>query len=336
LSAAILFFSLALAGLPARAMAESLETLSSRAAFAAAIRANSIPLPAAPQPALSPAPAKTDASRANKNGLHAYFIDVGQGDAEYLELPNGKTVLIDGGPAEVTGDPHPPDGQEIVYGNPPLAGFIAQHNIRSIDYVVLTHPHFDHYAGLDYVFTHVQVGTFYDTRMRNDINVEKLRAKIANRGVNTVYPAEGDSLNWAPGEVAVRVFNSCPSEGSSDDGRVLNNCSIALKVTYQNTSIFYSGDIQSDVESRLAAKYGAQLRSDVLKVGHHGSRSSSGAAFLKAVKPKTAYISVGKDNSYGHPTQAALSRLKAAGAKVYRTDKDGTQEYDIAAAGATR
>ncbi|MDD2772285.1 MAG: ComEC/Rec2 family competence protein [Elusimicrobiales bacterium] len=326
---------MALAGLPARAKSESLETLSSRAAFAAAIRANSISLPAAPQPSFAPAPAKTGAGRADKNGLHAYFIDVGQGDAEYLELPNGKTALIDGGPAEVTGDPHPPDGQEIVYGNPPLAGFIAQHNIRSIDYVVLTHPHFDHYAGLDYVFTHVQVGTFYDTRERNDINIEKLRAKIANLGVNTVYPAEGDSLNWAP-EVAVRVFNSCSAEGSSSDGQVLNNCSIALKVTYQNTSIFYSGDIQSDVESRLVSKYGAQLQSDVLKVGHHGSRTSSSAAFLKAVKPKTAYIEVGKDNSYGHPTQAALSRLKAAGAKVYRTDRDGTQEYDIAAAGATR
>jgi beta-lactamase superfamily II metal-dependent hydrolase len=100
-------------------------------------------------------------------------------------------------------------------------------------------------------------------------------------------------------------------------------------MTYQNTSLLFTGDVQADAEAQMVSKYGSKLQADVLKVGHHGSSGSSSAAFLNMVKPKAAYISVGKGNSYGHPTQAALSRLQAAGAAVYRTDLSGTQEYTI-------
>jgi len=125
------------------------------------------------------------------------------------------------------------------------------------------------------------------------------------------------------------VLNSCSTPGQSTDGNVLNDCSIVLHVTYQNTSILYTGDMQSDVEAKLVSKYGAALQSDVLKVGHHGSATASSVPFLNMVKPKYAYIEVGAGNTFGHPTQAALGRLQGAGAKIFRTDTDGTQEYRI-------
>jgi competence protein ComEC len=254
--------------------------------------------------------------------LNAYFISVGQGDSEYIELPNGRNALIDGGPAG-------PGGPA---STPLLAQFLTQHGITHINYVVLTHPHADHFTGLKYVFDHVTVDNFYDTREANPgaAALTTLRDEIAGDGHTVItYPAAGDSLPWDPGEVQVSVLNSCSTPGQSTDGNVLNDCSIVLKVSYQNGSILYTGDMESDVEAQLVSRYGTALQADVLKVGHHGSNTASSVAFLNAVRPKYAYIEVGAHNTFGHPTQAALSRLQAVGAKIYRTDLDGTQEYTI-------
>lgn len=249
------------------------------------------------------------------NPLNAYFISVGQGDSEYIELPNGKNVLIDGGPNPTTS----------------LAQFLSNHNVTHINYVVLTHPHSDHFDGLIYVFNHISVDNFYDTREDNtgSSTVKKLREKVQSLGVNVSYPAEGDYLDWDPGEVQVRVLNSCSQDGASNSGAVLNDCSIVLKVTYENTSILYTGDMQSDQEARLVSAYGSQLQSDVLKVGHHGSNTATSMEFLNAVKPRYAYIELGKNNKFGFPAPVTLSDLQAVGATVYRTDTDGTLEFRI-------
>ncbi len=247
--------------------------------------------------------------------LNAYFVSVGQGDAEYIELPNGKNVLIDGGPNPTA----------------PLVQFLSQHNVTHIDYVVLTHPHLDHYIGLNYVFSNLKVDNFYDTREENTgvASAKALRDKVKALGINTIYPTAGDDLDWDPGEVQVKVLNACSNPGTSGSGPVLNNCSIVLKVTYQNTSILYMGDLQSDMEDKLVATYGSQLQSDVLKVGHHGSNTATSAAFLAMVKPKYAYMEVGKLNTFNFPAPVTVSNLAAAGAVLYRTDRDGTQEYRI-------
>ncbi len=270
-------------------------------------------------PGACPAPSPAAPARAG-GALHAWFISVGQGDSEFLELPNGKTALIDGGPADPTGA-----------GDPPLARFLAQHGVTSVDYVVLTHPHADHFTGLRYVFSHARVGNFYDTREDNPgaPTLKLLRGQAAASGAAVSYPAAGDELPWDAGEVEVKVLNSCSQPGQSTAGNVLNDCSIVLKITYQNTSMLLTGDMQGDIEARLVSQYGAGLQSDVLKVGHHGSATASTGPFLAAVRPKYAYIEVGTGNTFGHPTQAALARLQAAGARVFRTDLDGTQEYTI-------
>ncbi len=251
-------------------------------------------------------------------GLNVYFLNVGQGDAIYLELPGGKNALIDGGPSRAaTGG---------------LAGFLAEKKVSHIDNVVLTHPHSDHYNGLQYVFSNLTVGSFYDTRLDNTgaQGDETIRTQIAALGVNTVYPAAGDNLNWSAPGVDIKVFNSCDKPIASKKSDTINNCSIVLRLSYGGSSVLFTGDLQNDAELLLAEKYGSALKSDVLKVGHHGSKYSSTTAFLAAVKPARAYIEVGKNN-YGHPTQDALGRLLAAGAKIFRTDLDGTLQVSMQA-----
>jgi beta-lactamase superfamily II metal-dependent hydrolase len=247
-------------------------------------------------------------------GFNIYFLSVGQGDSEYIELPNGQNVLIDGGPYSA--------------GNSVLAQFLSEKNITKIDHVVLTHPHSDHYKGLQYVFSNIKVDNFYDTRMNNTGTSadEALRAQAKDLGVNLVYPAPGDSLSWGPGGIGAKVFNSCPEPVQSGSGNAINNCSITIKVSYQGTSALFVGDAEADVEAEMVSAYGQELKSDVLKVGHHGSKYSSSQAFLEAVSPARAYIEVGQNN-YGHPAQASMNRIAALGTQIFRTDLDGTLKF---------
>lgn len=271
-------------------------------------------LAAAPAVEIPLAPVPQDATLyAAGPGLNVYFLNVGQGDAIYMELPGGRNALIDGGPSgSATGG---------------LAKFLAAKKVSKIDHVVLTHPHSDHYNGLQYVFSNIAVENFYDTRLDNKGAAadNTLRDQVRALGVNTVYPAPGDRLDWSAPGVEIKVFNSCPVESASKTSKVINNCSIMFKLSYNGSSMLFTGDTEGETEEALAAKYGAELRADVLKVGHHGSKYSSTNAFLKAVQPARAYIEVGKNN-YGHPTQDALGRLLGSGAKVFRTDLDDTQE----------
>ena len=315
------FAGLFLGGYPLKA--ERLETLSVNGGLTdiSVISARDAVVPLAAPPAAVEVSIK---GARGSNALKVYFVDVGQGDAEYIELPNGQNVLIDGGPANKEGGPadttHPAN-------DPPLAHFLLQKGIKRIDHVVLTHPHADHYVGLKYVFTRLPVGNFYDTRKDNPgvSTVRDLAAKVP--GIKVSYPAPGDYLNWGP-EVQAKVFNSCPDAAAAVPVSP-NNCSIVIKLTYQNASLLFTGDLEAAAEAQVVPKYGAELRADVLKVGHHGSAGASSDLFLNTVKPRLAYIEVGQNNPYGHPRQQTLDRLQAIGAKIYRTDLAGTLDYPL-------
>ncbi|MDD2805856.1 MAG: MBL fold metallo-hydrolase [Elusimicrobiales bacterium] len=273
-------------------------------------------LAAAPKVEIPLAPVPQNATVLSAGpGLNVYFINVGQGDAIYLELPGGKNALIDGGPSGSASGP--------------LAGFLKAKNVTHLDNVMLSHPHSDHYNGLNYVLDNIKVDNFYDTRLDNKGAVadETVRAKVSGLGINTVYPAAGDSLDWSA-PVAIKVFSACSSPMASKQSETINNCSIVMKLSYNGTSILFTGDLQNDAELSLVQKYGAELKADVLKVGHHGSKYSSTTPFLQAVKPAKAYIEVGKNN-YGHPTQDALDRLVKSGAEIFRTDLEDTIEFSV-------
>ena len=247
--------------------------------------------------------------------LNAYFINVGQGDAIYLEFPNGTNALIDGGPS-----------------GEPVYKFLKEKGVTKLDRVVLTHPHSDHYRGLKKVFTAFDVKNYYDTRAENvdaqgDNNLRDLAA--AEPGCKMLYPEPGSNLNW-DSNVTVKVLNSCSDAVQMHDNDETNNCSLVLRVYYNGHGILLMGDAESTIENAMMRIYKSGLNSTYMKIGHHGARTSSSAQFLARVQPKVAIISVGKDNVYGHPHKEALDRLRAAGAQIFTT-LGGTQTLAIPA-----
>jgi len=247
--------------------------------------------------------------------LNIYYVDVGQGDATYIELPNGHNVLIDGGPSGA-----------------PIAKFLKDKGVTTIDHVVLTHPHSDHYRGLKKVFEMVDVKNFYDSKAENveakgDNNLRELAD--AEPACKTHYPEAGNNLNW-DSRVTVKILNTCSDPVQLKYNDDVNNCSIVLRLYYNGQGLLFTGDAESPIENAMMRVFKSGLESYALKVGHHGSRYSSTDQFLARVKPKVALISVGVDNVYGHPHKEALDRLRNAGAKIFMTT-GGTQTLTIPA-----
>lgn len=236
--------------------------------------------------------------------LKVHFLDVGQGDSEYLELPGGKTMLIDAG--------NPENGEDIVSD-------IKKSGHDRVDYLIATHPHSDHIGGMEKVIQSLQIGTFYMPRTsesdtpttevyKNLLQAVKgkgLKVHTAKAGV-TVYSGNNGSA----------VFVAPNGTGYGD----LNQYSGVLLLTYGKNRFLFTGDAGTVSEKQITA----DVKADVLKVGHHGSSTATGAEFLKRVSPKYAVIEVGRDNSYGLPAQSTLTKLKKIGAAIYRTDRLGT------------
>ncbi len=247
--------------------------------------------------------------------LNAYFVNVGQGDAIYLEFPNGTNALIDGGPSA-----------------DPIYKFLKEKGVTKLDRVVLTHPHSDHYRGLKKVFNAFEVKNYYDTRAENvdamgDNNLRQLASE--EPGCKTIYPEPGSNLNWDR-NVTVKVLSSCSEAVQMHNNDETNNCSLVLRVYYNGHAILLMGDAEATIETAMMRIYRSGLNSTYIKVGHHGARTSTSAQFLARVQPQIAIISVGKDNVYGHPHKEALDRLRAAGAQIYTTI-GGTQSLTIPA-----
>lgn len=247
--------------------------------------------------------------------LGVTFIDVGQGDAIFIEFPNGKKALIDGGSSGTIVD-----------------NFLRSKGVTRLDYVALTHPHSDHYRGLKKVFEKYQVDNYYDTKAENrdavgDNNLRDLAR--AEPGCKTHYPKPGDILNWDP-KVTVKVFNACWQPVIMHENDETNNCSLVVRLYYNGNGVLLTGDANSDIETEMLSHFKSGLQSNILKVGHHGSRTSTSDAFLARVRPDYAFISVGIGNKYGHPHQETIARLRNAGAKIYMTTS-GTQSFVIPA-----
>jgi competence protein ComEC len=233
--------------------------------------------------------------------LKVYFLDVGQGDSEIV-VADGKAMLIDAGTNAST---------------TALLRDIKRLGITRFDVVVGTHPHEDHIGGMDRVINQFAIGTIYMPRVITTTKTfTDVLTAIKSKGLTVTTPVVGSSFTLGSATCTILA----PSAVSSDD---LNNASIVIKVTYGNASFLFAGDAETQSESAMLLGANS-LKADVLKVGHHGSSSSTTPNFLKAVSPKYAVIEVGAGNDYGHPHQVTLNKLAAAGVKVYRTDLNGT------------
>lgn len=231
--------------------------------------------------------------------LKAHFIDVGQGDSCFVELPNGQTMLIDAGTAQY--------GSRVV-------GYVRGLGYDSIDYVVATHPDADHIGGMSAVLGSLGVGTFYMPDCASTTQTyEGMLDALADSGAKVVEAKAGVSI-VSSGDLNVRfVLPVSIQEGSTNEN------SAVIWINYGGRTYYLTGDADS---SDLASA--ALGHADVLKVSHHGSSTGTSTSLLNRITPDAAVISVGAGNSYGHPTASVLSMLYACGADVYRTDAQGT------------
>lgn len=242
---------------------------------------------------------KASASTFSGDTLRVNYIDVGQGDSIFIELPNKETMLIDAGEA---------------YEADNVINYIKNLGISKIDYIVGTHPHTDHIGGLEEVINTFDVGSIY---MPKATSTSKTYLDLL-----TTISDKGLSVKTAKSGVVILDEDNLKLEfiaPNSDSYSELNNYSAVLKLTYLDNTFLFMGDAETLSEDEITSDVDA----DVIKVGHHGSDSSSSVEFVKKVSPEYAIIMVGEGNSYNHPYQSIIDRYLGVGAKVLRTDLDG-------------
>ena len=231
--------------------------------------------------------------------LKVHFLDVGQGDSCFIELPNKETMLIDAGESE--------------YGDS-IVTYIYGQGYDTLDYVVATHPHADHIGGMADVLNTFNIRNFYATAFTTTTQTyERMLDAVENSGA-AVHEVMAGSVILDEPELLVEVV--APKTLSDDS----NNSSVVIKLTYGENKFLFTGDAEKSEEDDIWTN----IKCDVLKVGHHGSATSSSANFLKKVDPTYAVISCGMGNKYGHPTDEVLERLNSRNIEVFRTDLQGT------------
>jgi len=243
--------------------------------------------------------------------LKVTFLDVGQGDCAVIETPGGRVILVDTGGKGPFGDRD--EGKKTV------EPYLRHEGVSHIDAILLTHPHSDHIGGADTLLKDMPVDVLLDNGEPTQPALEqKLLGDAAQRNVPCLPVLRGEHIDLGDG-VGIEILG--PTADEVEDDRP-NNCSIVVRLSYGRNVFLFTGDAEKREEQDLLdVRY--RLKCDVLKVGHHGSDTSSTDEFIKACSPREAVVSVGAHNSYGHPSDDVIARLKRAGAHVDRTDKVG-------------
>jgi competence protein ComEC len=254
-------------------------------------------------------------SGAPRGKLRVTVLDVGQGDSVLVDLPDGSGMLIDGG--GMVGNP-------IDLGARVIQPVLRARRRRRLEAMVLTHPHPDHFGGLVSTLPLVEVGELWDTGQGEALSAGPRYAALVDgaraRGIPIRRPGDLCGAAREAGGATIEVLAPCPTYGpdaSANDG------SLVLRISYGGRAALLTGDVEHEGERALLALAPGSLRADFLKVGHHGSRTSSSPAFLAAVRPALAAISAGVRNRFGHPHPSTLAGLEARGIEVLRTDQGG-------------
>ena len=250
-----------------------------------------------------PSPAPVDSERA----LSVTFLSVGQGDCVLLVAPDGKTMLVDAGPYDAFDT---------------IRETLDERGVTALDAVIATHPHADHIGSMAAVLDAYPVGAFYTIAQEADTPLYRQMRDALNRsGCPIAYPVGGQTIAWSE-TCTVTVLS--PIAGYPDPEEQ-NDASLVLHVRYGDTAVLLTGDAEALAEKRMLDTFPhSMLKADVLKLGHHGSSSSTGFSFFLAVSPDFAVASCGAGNEYGHPHLETLSLLYDTRTALYRTDCDGT------------
>lgn len=256
------------------------------------------------------------APKLHRGEFEVSVLDVGQGDSIFVAAPTGKTMLVDGGgqagAEAISGARSGPDTGESI-----VSPYLWSRGIKALDVVALTHAHHDHLDGLHAVLANFRVGELWVGRDEETPAFLALLAEARARGTRIVQQVQGRDFDWG----GVRTHVLWPAD-ISQVTKPSNDNSLVMAMDDGAVNFLLPGDIEKKVENELVAE-AAPLRADFLKVPHHGSKTSSTDAFVAAVAPKFAVVSVGDGNQFGHPVDAVVERYTAAGVRFLRTDRDG-------------
>ena len=236
--------------------------------------------------------------------LAVNFLDVGQGDCEFIQLPDGKCMLIDAGVSDSASK---------------IASKISELGYEKIDYLIATHPHADHIGGMKRIVENFEIGEIYMPKAStNTKTFENLLQAISDKGLS-INTAKAGKVLYESDDLKIEFLAPI-----SDSYKDLNNYSAVIRLQYGNTVFLFTGDAEELAEGEILNAYSkSALKADVLKVGHHGSNTASSADFINSVMPKYAVIEVGEGNTYNHPHIEAVNTLNAVGAEILRTDLNG-------------
>ena len=248
-----------------------------------------------------------------RDNLEINFIDVGQGDSTLIRVSN-KTILIDGGGSSY--------GETFDVGEQTLFPYLLDRGINTIDYVIVSHFDSDHCQGLNFIMENMKVKNAIISSLGQESNEYDTFLSLAKKqNTNLIYVKKGDIIKI--GDCTIKIL--FPDNEPITDNKKNNNA-IVFKFLWKNISILFTGDIEEKAENKILSLYSdnlEELKSTILKVAHHGSKTSTTKAFLEAVKPQFALIGVGEDNNFGHPNSGVIERLESIGCEIYRTDKYG-------------
>lgn len=249
-----------------------------------------------------------------KNGVEIYFLDVGQGDSTIIRTAKNKTIVIDGGEGEKSG---------FDYGKNVLFPFLINKGVRKIDFLIFSHFDSDHCGGLIYLLENIKVEKILiGKQFEKNENFEYIVNLANKKHIKIIELQAGNKINIEKNSSLEILW---PSVAEKISENAINNNSLVCKFVYKNFSMLLTGDIESIAEEKLLGKYKNtnRLNANILKIAHHGSKTSSIQEFLNKVNPKIALIGVGRKNKFGHPNQEVLERLKEKGIQIYRTDQNG-------------
>ncbi|MBI5216406.1 MAG: DNA internalization-related competence protein ComEC/Rec2 [Ignavibacteriae bacterium] len=247
----------------------------------------------------------------SNSSLKITMLDVGQGDAIVVQLPNGKTMLVDAGPIDSKRDA----------GTKTIAPFLKRIGVEKIDALFISHPHADHLGGTPALLRAIEVGTIYECGAKSESKLVKEIGRLTDS-----LQIESKKLlagNIVTVDSSVRLYILHPFDDKNSFEENLNNHSLVIKLVYGTTSILFSGDAEEPAEQEITAAFDNFLDCDVIKVGHHGSITSSSEELLEKVTPQIALVSVGNKNKFKHPSPTVIQRFQDGGCKVFRTDKMG-------------
>jgi competence protein ComEC len=242
--------------------------------------------------------------------LKVYFLDVGQGDSEYIKTPDGADILIDGGPDDrVLSDL----GKVMSFGD------------REINLVVLTHPHADHVTGLVDVLQRYKVDEIWESGAEYPSTIyDAWKTQIKNQNITDKFPIAGQEQDFDGSQIKFKVLYPLSSEKNKTIDNV-NNASVVTELDFNKFSALFTGDLEITAQPQI---YNELHAVTVLKVDHHGSNTGTNDKWLEILRPAVAVIEVGAKNTYGHPAPSTISLLKSYAVQIYRTDQNGTVEID--------